>query len=173
VIKYFASPGSNCTLESFTRSGIKFQVNVFVCLQANLSESWRVGKRHSFMMDNAIICKVLQLLELLLCLLRLRTDDTNKKKSMPGLIYIFWHIFIGNYINNKFLKYQEFVNLLWYSKLYFSPISYICPYQFLSLYLPFVWKIEWKIKICKVNIIHFININRTLVVIFMILEKSL
>jgi hypothetical protein len=106
--------------------------------------------------------------------LYLRTDDTNKK-SMPGLIYIFWHIFIAYYtcINNRFLKYQEFVNLLWCSKLYFSPISYICPYKFLSLYLPFLWKIEWKIKICAVKLIHFININRTLVVIFMILEKSL
>jgi hypothetical protein len=52
------------------------------------------------------------------------------KKSMPGLVYIFWHIFIVNYINNKFLKYKEFVNVLWCSKLYFSPISYICPYKF-------------------------------------------
>jgi hypothetical protein len=34
-------------------------------------------------------------------------------------------------------------------------------------------KIEWKIKICTVKIAHFINISRTLVVIFMILEKSL
>jgi hypothetical protein len=95
------------------------------------------------------------------------------KKMMPGLIYIFWHIFIANHINNTFLKYQEFVNLLWGSKLYFSPISYICPYKFLSLYLPFLWKIEWKIKICVVKLINFINVNRTLVVIFMNLERSL
>jgi hypothetical protein len=45
--------------------------------------------------------------------------------------------------------------------------------KFLSLYLPFLLKIEWKIEICVVKIIHFININMTLVVIFMILEKSL
>jgi hypothetical protein len=95
------------------------------------------------------------------------------KKSMPGLIYIFWHIFIVNNINNKFLKYKELVNVLWCSKQYFSPISYICPYKFLSLYLSFLWKIEWKIKICAVKIIHFININRASVVILMILEKSL
>jgi hypothetical protein len=61
--------------------------------------------------------------------------------SMPGLIYIFWHIFIVNYINNTFPKYQEFVDLLWCSKLYFSQISYIFPYKFLSLYVPFLWKI--------------------------------
>jgi hypothetical protein len=95
------------------------------------------------------------------------------KKSMPGLVYIFWHIFIANYINSKFLKYWEFVNVLWCSKLYFSPISYICPYKFLSLYLQFLLKFEWKIEICSVKIIHFININMNLVVIFMILKKSL
>jgi hypothetical protein len=95
------------------------------------------------------------------------------KISMPGLIYIFWHIFIVNDRNKKFQKYEDFVNVLWCSKHYFPPISCICPYKFLSLYLPFLWKIEWKIEICAVKIIHFININRTSVVIFMILEKSL
>ena len=91
---------------------------------------------------------------------------------MPGLIYIFWHIFIVNYVNNKFPKYQEFVGRPRCSKLYFSAISYICPCKFLSLYLTFSWKIEWKIKICAVRIIHMIKINRILVVIFMDLEKS-
>jgi hypothetical protein len=95
------------------------------------------------------------------------------KKLMHGLIYIFWHIFIVNNINKKFLKYLEFVNILWCSKLYFSLIFYIFSYKFLLLYQPFLWKIEWEIKICAVRITHFININRTLVVIFMILEKSL
>jgi hypothetical protein len=48
----------------------------------------------------------------------LRTDDSNQKqkqkqkKPMPGLICIFWHIFTVIYINNKFLKYWELVNLL-------------------------------------------------------------
>jgi hypothetical protein len=74
----------------------------------------------------------------------LRTDDT--KKSMHGLIYIFWHVFILNHINNKFQKYRDIVNIQWCSKLYFSPISYICPYKFLSLYLPYLWRNEWKIK---------------------------
>jgi hypothetical protein len=95
------------------------------------------------------------------------------KQSMPGLIYIFWHIFTVNNINNTFLKYKELVNALWCSKQYLSPISYIRPYKFLSFYLPFLWKIEWKIKICTIKIIHFINVNRTSVVILMILEKSL
>jgi hypothetical protein len=45
----------------------------------------------------------------------LRTDDTNKK--IDAWIF-FWHIFIVDYTNNKLLKYQEFVNLLWCSKLY-------------------------------------------------------
>jgi hypothetical protein len=92
---------------------------------------------------------------------------------MPGLICIFWHIFIVNHINNKFPKHQEFVDLLWCSKLCFSPISYICPYKMLSLYLSFLWKILWKNKICTVKIFHIININRILVIIFMLLEKRL
>jgi hypothetical protein len=106
-------------------------------------------------------------------LLETRTDDANKKIDAWIDIYIFWHIFIVNDKNNKFLKYYAFVNVLWCSKLYFSPISYICPYKFLSLYMPFLLNIEWKIEICSVKIIHFININIILVVIFVILKKSL
>jgi hypothetical protein len=96
-----------------------------------------------------------------------------KKKKIDAWIdiYIFWHIFIVNYINNKFLKYKEFVNLLWCSK-HYSPISRIYTYKVLSLSLPFLWKIEWKIEISAVKSIHIINMNRTSVVIF-ILEKSL
>jgi hypothetical protein len=52
--------------------------------------------------------------------------------------------------------------------LLFSNVVYICPYKFCHFYLPFLWKIEWKIKLCAVKIIHFININRTLGIIFMI-----
>jgi hypothetical protein len=87
------------------------------------------------------------------------------------LIYIFWHIFIVNYMKNKLPKYQEFVGLLWSSKLYFSPISYMSVHIFVPVSAIFV-KNLMKNEICTVKI-HIIKINRILVVIFMVLEKSL
>jgi hypothetical protein len=55
-----------------------------------------------------------------------------------------------------------------FKTLLFSYFLYMSIIFFLSLYLPFLLKIE----IYSVNIIHFININMTLVVIFMILKKK-
>jgi hypothetical protein len=55
----------------------------------------------------------------------------------------------------------------------FCPI-YVCLYNIIYLYIliHFCEFFEWKIKICDFKVIHFINKNMNLFVIFMILNKK-
>jgi hypothetical protein len=55
--------------------------------------------------------------------------------------------------------------------LHFSNFLYMSIQIVVILYINIV-KIEWKIEFAAVTIVHFININNTLVVIFMIFFKK-